>query len=89
MRKSKPGFTHLPLGIYVIIILQFNEKIKNKTVKKQTPSLEGIRNKVNSRSKTTVANVGIALFSRAVTHQVSSALKSLTTVFGMGTGGPS
>ena len=34
-------------------------------------------------------SVGIDLFSRAVSHQVSSALMSLTTVFGMGTGGPS
>lgn len=29
---------------------------------------------------------GNVLLSRAVSHQVSSALKSLTTVFGMGTG---
>ena len=34
-------------------------------------------------------NVGIALFSRAVASQVFSAPKSLTTVFGMGTGGTS
>ena len=33
--------------------------------------------------------VGIDLFSRAVSSQVSSALQSLTSVFGMGTGGPS
>ena len=33
--------------------------------------------------------VGIFLFSRAVTSQLSSALLSLTSVFGMGTGGPS
>ena len=33
--------------------------------------------------------VGIFLFFRAVTSQVSSALLSLTSVFGMGTGGPS
>ncbi len=33
--------------------------------------------------------VGIFLFSRAVASQVSSAPMSLTTVFGMGTGGPS
>ena len=32
------------------------------------------------------ANSGSVLLSRAVAHQVSSALKSLTTVFGMGTG---
>ena len=33
--------------------------------------------------------VGNDLFSRAVSSQVSSALQSLTSVFGMGTGGPS
>ncbi len=33
--------------------------------------------------------VGEHLFSRAVTSQVSSAQASLTSVFGMGTGGPS
>ena len=33
--------------------------------------------------------VGIFLFFRDVTIQVSSALSSLTSVFGMGTGGPS
>ena len=44
--------------------------------------------------KTTVVTVvhccvGIALSSRAASSQVLSALMSLTTVFGMGTGGPS
>ena len=34
-------------------------------------------------------NVGILLLSRAVASQVSSARASLTSVFGMGTGGPS
>ena len=33
--------------------------------------------------------VGYELFSRAVASQVSSAQMSLTSVFGMGTGGPS
>ena len=33
--------------------------------------------------------VGIELFSRTVSHKVSSPLQSLTSVFGMGTGGPS
>ena len=33
--------------------------------------------------------VGIDLFSRAVASQVFSALQCLTSVFGMGTGGPS
>ena len=34
-------------------------------------------------------NVGIYLFSRAASRQVSSAQMSVTSVFGMGTGGPS
>ena len=34
-------------------------------------------------------SVGISLFSRAVASQVFSAPLSLTSVFGMGTGGPS
>ena len=33
--------------------------------------------------------VSIELFSRAVSHKVFSPLQSLTSVFGMGTGGPS
>ena len=33
--------------------------------------------------------VGVELFSRAASHQVSSPQQSLTSVFGMGTGGPS
>ena len=36
-----------------------------------------------------VINFGDALLSHAVTHAVPSALKSLTSVFGMGTGGTS
>ena len=36
-----------------------------------------------------LTGVGDYLFSRAVTSQVSSARQSLTSVFGMGTGGPS
>ena len=36
-----------------------------------------------------VVGVGFDLFSRAVASQVFSALQSLTSVFGMGTGGPS
>ena len=34
-------------------------------------------------------SVSIELFSRAVSRKVSSPLQSLTSVFGMGTGGPS
>ena len=40
-------------------------------------------------AKAAVFCVGIDLFSRSVSRQVSSALVSLTSVFGMGTGGPS
>ena len=53
------------------------------------------REKQNKKEKTAVitavlyACVGIALSSRAASSQVLSALMSLTTVFGMGTGGPS
>lgn len=36
-----------------------------------------------------LAHVGVFLFFQIVTNQVSSALLSLTSVFGMGTGGPS
>ena len=36
-----------------------------------------------------LACVGVFLFFQIVTNQVSSALLSLTSVFGMGTGGPS
>ena len=38
---------------------------------------------------TSHADVGIELFSRTVSRKVSSPLQSLTSVFGMGTGGPS
>ena len=36
-----------------------------------------------------LTRVGIELFSRTVSRKVSSPLQSLTSVFGMGTGGPS
>ena len=39
--------------------------------------------------KNTDTSVGSDLFSRAASSRVSSALMSLTAVFGMGTGGPS
>ena len=39
--------------------------------------------------RNTLLYVGVELFSRAASHQVSSPLQSLTSVFGMGTGGPS
>jgi hypothetical protein len=45
--------------------------------------------KQKNHSPKTVVCVGENLFFRAVTSQVSSARASLTSVFGMGTGGPS
>ena len=36
-----------------------------------------------------MVNVSVGLFSRTVSRKVSSPLQSLTSVFGMGTGGPS
>ena len=36
-----------------------------------------------------IPDVSIELFSRTVSRKVSSPLQSLTSVFGMGTGGPS
>ena len=50
------------------------------------------RNKVKQKDPsnwTGLFHVGIALFSQAVTRQVFSTLMSLTSVFGMGTGGSS
>ena len=56
--------------------------------------LRSVHNPVGLRTlKTAVAvcllYVSIDLFSRSVARQVFSALQSLTSVFGMGTGGPS
>ena len=42
--------------------------------------------KTDRRSDLSSVETGSVLLSRAVSHRVSSALKSLTTVFGMGTG---
>ena len=44
---------------------------------------------ITKHPKGVLLYVGIFLFSQAVTSQLSSALLSLTSVFGMGTGGPS
>ena len=57
-------------------------------------SAGGVPNKVNKTQKRTTAFVVVLscwryLFSRAVSSQVSWAEASLTSVFGMGTGGPS
>ena len=45
--------------------------------------------KTKAYSEMSTLDVGVYLSSRAVTSQVLSARVSLTTVFGMGTGGPS
>ena len=54
-----------------------------------TPILHIQYNKKSDLKQVALKNVGTALFSRAVTRQVFSTLMSLTTVFGMGTGGSS
>ena len=51
--------------------------------------LSSERNFTFSKIKKWASCVGIDLSSRLVAKQVSSALQSLTSVFGMGTGGPS
>ena len=50
---------------------------------------KSLQSKGNGLATVSLVCVGIDLFSRAVASQVSSALQSLTSVFGMGTGGPS
>ena len=52
------------------------------------PKIKEKSKKIASLNKSE-ASVSVDLFSRAAARQVFSALKSLTTVFGMGTGGPS
>ena len=59
----------------------------NKGLHPQQPiAAHGIKNQSRSFERLCV---GVDLFSRLVAKQVSSALVSLTSVFGMGTGGPS
>ena len=53
--------------------------LSNESKTKKTPIREGWG----------IKHVGIALSSQAVTRQVFSTLMSLTSVFGMGTGGSS
>ena len=48
-----------------------------------------IQAKEKTQSKNSGFGAGIDLFSRAVSSQVSSTRMSLTSVFGMGTGGSS
>ena len=55
---------------------------------RSTPGIETETAKDRSQM-TAVFRVGIDLSSRSVSRQVLSALVSLTSVFGMGTGGPS
>ena len=54
--------------------------------KRESNSKEGQKESLTQKSE---ASVSVDLFSQAASRQVFSALKSLTTVFGMGTGGPS
>ena len=59
-----------------------------KTYKKGSANASALK-KSTPGEVTDKTNVGADLFSRAASRQVSSARVSLTTVFGMGTGGPS
>ena len=60
-----------------------------RRVRERVLSHPGHRTKKQPSYWTTALCVGENLFFRAVTSQVSSAPASLTSVFGMGTGGPS
>ena len=63
---------------------------QGKSMVTQRPSQRSARlqpkKKTDRRSDLSSVETGSVLLSRAVSHRVSSALKSLTTVFGMGTG---
>ena len=61
------------MTLFCDIHLHLNKSIHFHTTKKDT-------------QKSVFSDSGSVLLSRAVAHQVSSALRSLTTVFGMGTG---
>ena len=50
---------------------------------------KGLGTKMPLRSREAALRVGLDLSSRTVSSEVLSALQSLTSVFGMGTGGPS
>ena len=65
--------------------------IPSRAVVSQVSPLHQCKNQKENRNpyQTAVFRVGSYLFSRAVASQVSSARQSLTSVFGMGTGGPS
>ena len=66
----------------------YNRQIFNLMLKTKPAQYKQAKEKSTLR-KQDALNVSVDLFSRAAARQVSSALKSLTTVFGMGTGGPS
>ena len=73
--------TRVPNGNEQTISVWWNAKMFEINIKK------GKRK--STLRKQDALNVSVDLFSRAAARQVFSALKSLTTVFGMGTGGPS
>ena len=64
-------------------------KNAKETIKKPQKTAEKIAKKIAALLGNYFYCVGTDLFSRAVARQVFSARRSLTTVFGMGTGGPS
>ena len=55
---------------------------------KKAISSTGDNHSSEYKEEYSLSDVGIFLFSRAVASQVFSALQGLTSVFGMGTGGP-
>ena len=73
--------TRVPNGNEQTISVWWNAKMFEINIKKAKEK--------STLRKQDALNVSVDLFSRAAARQVFSALKSLTTVFGMGTGGPS
>ena len=63
-------------------VVNINPFVRRETAERRAKEKSTLR-------KQDALNVSVDLFSRAAARQVFSALKSLTTVFGMGTGGPS
>ena len=80
-RKNKRQFNFLPLVKYLYFIFRITPTIDKEPIKN--------RKRKNPSESDGFHYVGISLFFRAVTSQVFSAPLSLTSVFGMGTGGPS
>ena len=95
-QKNKRQFNFLPLVKYLYFIFRITPTIDKEPSftpafdkEPLTPNLPKILQKKNPPKSDGFCYVGISLSFRAVTSQVFSAPLSLTSVFGMGTGGPS